>query len=318
MGEFMSHSVSKLTLLALAASTLALSACSEIQAQTEDRFAKVEIKTTKLAPGVAVLFGAGGNIGVSYGPDGTVLVDDQFAPLTGKIQAAVKALGAQPTKYLINTHWHYDHTGGNENIGKTGALIMAHDNVRVRMLGEQKTGRGNTPASPPAALPVVTYHDGLKLHLNGDEVRTIHMHDGHTDGDSIVVWKKANVIHMGDLFFNKVTFPFIDLNSGGNVRGVLHAAEKALKLANDDTQIIPGHGPMATKADLVAYRDMLKAVVSIVGKAKHEGKGLAQIQAMKPVAKWDNNPKAFISADKFVEAVFKSLDVKAGKKHHKH
>jgi len=293
--------------LLLAASPLALFPVSQAHAQETDRFANVEIKAEPLADGVAVLFGAGGNIGISYGPDGTVLIDDQFAPLTPKIQAAIADLGAEPVTYLINTHWHGDHSGGNENFGKAGALIMAHDHVRERMLGIQKSGRGNDPASPVEALPTVTYHDGIKLHLNGDEVQVRHMKHGHTDGDSVIFWKKANVAHMGDLFFHKMSLPFIDLNSGGNVRGVLAAAEKVLTMVNEDTKIIPGHGPMATKADLIAYRDMLKTVIGAVEKAQGEGKSLEAVQEMKPAAQWDINPDAFIKGDAFVEAVYKSL-----------
>ncbi|VAW00809.1 MBL-fold metallo-hydrolase superfamily [hydrothermal vent metagenome] len=269
----------------VAVSPLALSACAESNAQETDRFAKVEIRTEKLAEGVAVLFGAGGNIGISYGPDGTVLIDDQFAPLTPKIQAAIADFGAEPVKYLINTHWHFDHSGGNENFGKAGALIMAHDHVRERMVaGANVAGRDVAPAAP-AALPVVTYHHGLKLHLNGDVVEVMHQKHGHTDGDSIVFWKKANVLHMGDLFFNKVTLPFIDLQSGGNARGVLAAAEKALTIVNDQTKIIPGHGPMASKADLMAYRDMMKSVIAAVQQAQSEGKSLAEVKEMKPAVR---------------------------------
>ncbi|WP_417594077.1 MBL fold metallo-hydrolase [Parasphingorhabdus sp.] len=293
--------------LLLAVSPLAFFPFNESHAQETDRFANVEIKAEPLAEGVAVLFGAGGNIGVSYGPDGTVLIDDQFAPLTPKIQAAIAGLGAEPVTYLINTHWHGDHSGGNENFGKAGALIMAHDHVRERMLGVQKSGRGNDPASAAEGLPTVTYHDGLKLHLNGDEVQVKHMKHGHTDGDSVIFWKKANVVHMGDLFFNKLSLPFIDLDSGGNARGVLAAAEKVLTMVNDETKIIPGHGPMATRADLIAYRDMMKTVIGAVEKAQGEGKSLEQVQAMKPAAQWDINPDAFIKGDAFVEAVYKSL-----------
>lgn len=300
----------------LATSALTLSACSQSNAQEADRFATVEIKAQPLAEGIAVLFGAGGNIGVSYGPDGTVLIDDQFAPLTPKIQVAIADLGAEPVKYLINTHWHGDHTGGNENFGKAGALIMAHDHVRERMLGIQKSGRGNDPASPVEALPTVTYHDGLKLHLNGDEVHVKHMKHAHTDGDSIVFWKKANVLHMGDLYFNKVTLPFVDLSSGGNARGVLAAAETALNMVDDETKIIPGHGPMATKADLMAYRDMMKIVIGTIETAQADGKTLEEVQAMKPAAEWDTNPKGFIKGDAFVEAVYKSLKMPAHKEHH--
>ncbi|WP_339827197.1 MBL fold metallo-hydrolase [uncultured Parasphingorhabdus sp.] len=304
----MSKPISRtLAVLLLAVSPLALSAYSESNAQEADRFAGVEIKVVPLAEGVAVLFGAGGNIGVSYGPDGTVLIDDQFAPLTPKIQAAIAGLGAEPVTYLINTHWHGDHSGGNENFGKAGALIMAHDHVRERMLGIQKSGRGNDPASAVEALPTVTYHDGLKLHLNGDEVQIKHMKHGHTDGDSIIFWKKANVLHMGDLFFNKMSLPFIDLDSGGNARGILAAADKVLTMVNDDTKIIPGHGPMATKTDLIAYRDMMKTVIGAVVKAQGEGKSLEQVQAMKLAGQWDVNPDAFIKGDAFVAAVYKSV-----------
>ncbi len=295
-------------------SLIALLSAAPAAAQNQD-FSKVEIKIEKLAPGVAVLFGAGGNIGVSYGADGTVLIDDQFAPLTPKIAAAIASLGASPVKFLINTHWHFDHSGGNENFGKAGAVIMAHDNVRMRMM--QGSAKFKTPPAEKIALPVITYHEGLKLHLNGDEVRTQHMHDGHTDGDSIVIWKQANVVHMGDLYFNKVTLPFIDLESGGDVRGVLDAAEKVLTLTNADTKIIPGHGPVATRADLVAYRDMLKTVIDRVTAGIKAKKSLAQIQAEKPAAQWDVNKDAFIKGDAFTEAVYKSLTKpKAAHKHH--
>ncbi len=278
-------------------------------------FSKVEIKAEQLAPGVAVLFGAGGNIGVSYGPDGTVIIDDQFAPLTPKIQAAIAALGATPVKFLINTHWHFDHSGGNENFGKAGALIMAHDNVRVRMAVGGTVAGNPTPGAPAVALPVVTYADGLKLHLNGDEVRTIHTGGGHTDGDSIVVWKNANVVHMGDLFMNKVSLPFVDIKSGGNAVHLLATIEKALPLTNDQTKIIPGHGAMATRADLLAWREMLTSVIGSVRAGIKAKKTLAQIQATKPAARWEIKG-GFISGDAFVEAVYKSVNAHASPHSH--
>lgn len=289
--------------LLLGALALNFAACSSAQ-QTD--FSKVEIKAEKLAPGVAVLFGSGGNIGVSYGPDGTVIIDDQFAPLTPKIEAAITGLGASPVKFLINTHWHFDHSGGNENFGKAGAIIMAHDNVRVRMAAGGTVVGSPTPPAPAVALPVITYTNGLKLHLNGDEVRTIHTGGGHTDGDSIVVWKAANVIHMGDLFMNKISLPFIDLKSGGNAVHLLETIEKALALTNAQTKIIPGHGPMATQADLLAWRDMLRSVIGSVQAGVKAKKSLAQIQAMKPAARWEIKD-GFISGDAFVEAVYKSV-----------
>ncbi len=291
-------------------------------ASAQQDFSKIEMKVEMLAPGVAVLFGAGGNIGVSYGPDGTVLIDDQFAPLTPKIQEAVAKLGASPVKFLINTHWHGDHSGGNENLGKAGAIIMAHDNVRVRMAAGSTAGTRPVPPAAKVALPVVTYEQGIKLHLNGDEVRTFHMQNAHTDGDSVVFWKAANVVHMGDLYFNKVTLPYIDLNSGGNAKGVLAAAEKVIGMTNAQTKIIPGHGPMATQADLIAYRDMLKTVIGAVQSGIKAKKTLAQIQAMKLAAQWDVNPDAFIKGDAFIESVYKSLISKPAGPHpsgeHKH
>ena len=275
-----------------------------VPTQAQQNLSKVEIKPQQLAPGVAVLFGAGGNIGVSYGEDGTILIDDQFAPLTAKIQAAVAGLGAKPVKYLINTHWHGDHSGGNENLGNAGALIMAHDNVRVRMASDQKTAFGDVKASPKAALPVVTYAEGLKLHLNGEEVRVIHMPAAHTDGDSIIHWTKSNVVHMGDLFFFRATFPFVDGGSGGNVRGVVAAADKALAIANDQTKIIPGHGEVATKADLQKYRDMVAGIIAKVEAGIAAGNTLDQIKAMRPADGYGVKADGFITADRFVETVY--------------
>lgn len=291
----------KARLLAL---SVALAAAAPVAAQD---MSKVEIKTQQLAPGVAVLFGAGGNIGVSYGEDGTILIDDQFAPLTEKIQASVAALGAQPVKFLINTHWHFDHSGGNENLGKAGAIIMAHDNVRIRMAAGGAPAGNVIPPAPKAALPIITYAEGLKLHLNGEEVRVIAMPPGHTDGDSIIHWTKSNVIHMGDMFFNKISFPFIDRSSGGDVRGMIGAAEKVLALADDQTRIIPGHGEVANKADLMAYRDMLVAIVGKVEAGIKAGKTLDQIKAMRPAEGYGVQADGFISADSFVETVYANL-----------
>ena len=297
------------SLAALALATLATASTAQM--------ADVVIKPEILAPGVAVLFGQGGNIGVSYGPDGTVLIDDQFAPLTPKIEAAIKELGATPVKFLINTHWHFDHSGGNENFGKAGAIIMAHDNVRVRMAaGASMLGR-TIESAPKVALPIVTWHDGLSIHINDDNVHTKHMHKGHTDGDSIVHWTKANVIHMGDLFVNKVTLPFIDINSGGSAMGLLAAIEATLKHTNPQTKIIPGHGPVANQADLVAYRDMLKAVIGSVQASIKAKKVLAEIKAAKPAAQYEVKG-AFISGDAFVEAIYKSLTAPAETHGHHH
>ncbi len=276
--------------------------------------AEVTIKAEILAPGIAVLFGQGGNIGVSWGEDGTVLIDDQFAPLTAKIQAAVTALGATPVKYLINTHWHGDHTGGNENMGKAGAIIIAQQNVRLRMSTPQTRDGRVTGPSPKVALPVITYADGIKLYANGYDIRTVHTGGGHTDGDSVVVWQGANVIHMGDLFMNKVSLPFIDIASGGNVLHLLTTLNKSLVLTNPQTKIIPGHGPMGTQADLIAWRDMIKSVVRSVQASVKAKKTVAQIIAEKPAAPFEVKG-GFISGDAFVEAVYKSVTAKATHMH---
>jgi glyoxylase-like metal-dependent hydrolase (beta-lactamase superfamily II) len=283
----------------------ALAVASPVAAQQD--FSKVEIKAQELAPGVAVLFGSGGNIGVSYGADGTILIDDQYAPLTTKVQAAVSALGAQPVKFLINTHWHGDHSGGNENLGKAGAVIMAHDNVRVRMASDQQTRFGEVKASPKVALPVVTYSEGLKLHLNGEEVRVIAVAPAHTDGDSVIHWTKSNVIHMGDLFMLQISFPFVDRGSGGDVRGFVAAADKVLAIADDQTKIIPGHGAIATKADLQNHRNMIATVIAKVEAGIAAGQTLDQIKASNPADGFGVNPKGFISADAFVETVYNNL-----------
>jgi cyclase len=290
----------------IAISAIALSLCLAAPVAAQD-MSKVEIKAQQLAPGVAVLFGAGGNIGVSYGEDGTILVDDQFAPLTPKIQAAVAGLGATPVKFLINTHWHFDHSGGNENLGKAGAIIMAHDNVRIRMAAGATVAGNVVPPAAKAALPLITYADGVKLHLNGEEVRVIHVDPAHTDGDSIIHWTKSNVIHMGDTFMLQISFPFVDVGSGGNARGFVAAADKVLAIADDQTKIIPGHGAVATKADLQNHRNMIATVIAKVEAGIKAGKTLEQIKASKPGDGFGVKADGFISQDAFVTTVYNQV-----------
>lgn len=278
-------------------------------AAAQQDFSKAEIKTERLAPGVAVLFGPGGNIGLSYGEDGNVLIDDQYAPLSDKVAAAIAALDPDPVKFVINTHWHGDHTGGNENFGKRGAVILAHDNVRTRMSSEQvmKAFNMTVPPSPKDALPVVTFGDGVTLHINGDTLHVIHLAHAHTDGDALVHWQKADVLHMGDAFMLRDSFPFIDLGSGGSIDGLIAAANRGLALAKPSTRIIPGHGPVATRAQLVAYRDMLVDVRTKVAAAIAAKQTLAQLQATKPVARY-GMPDGFVKPDQFVETVYTSLN----------
>jgi cyclase len=292
----------RISILAVAAAFLAAPGVAQ------QDFSNVEVKVERLAPGVAVLFGAGGNIGLSYGEEGNAIIDDQYAPLTPKILAALRTLDPDPVRFVINTHWHGDHTGGNENFGKAGAVILAHENVRVRMSSEQFLALFNekVPPSPAGALPVVTFTAGVTLHLNGDTLRVIHVHNAHTDGDSLVHWRKANVLHMGDTFFHKVTFPFIDLDSRGSIDGMIAAAEKGLATANDRTRIIPGHGPVATRAELAAYRDMLKDVRNKVAAGIAAKQTLDQIKAQRIVARYGMTD-GFMKPDAFVESVYKSL-----------
>ena len=285
----------------------ALLACAAPAAAQQDLSA-VEIKVEKIAPGVAVLFGAGGNIGLSYGEDGNIIVDDQFAPLTDRIAAAVATLDPDPVRFVINTHWHFDHTGGNENFGKRGAVIVAHDNVRARMSTDQFLAALNqkVPASPKGALPVVTFGEGVTLHLNGDTLHVVHVANAHTDGDALVHWQKANVLHMGDTFFHRQSFPFIDLSSGGSIDGLIAASAKALAISNPQTRIIPGHGPVASREELAAYRAMLVDIRARVAAGIRAKRTLAQIQAAKPAARY-GMPDGFITPDRFVEAVYNSL-----------
>ena len=256
-------------------------------ALAQQNFDTIQIRTTPVAGGVYMLRGAGGNIGLVVGDDGPFMVDDQYAPLTDKIRAAVAELSDQPIRFVLNTHWHGDHTGGNENLGEAGTLIVAHDNVRRRMSVEQIRGVGRTtPASPAAALPVITFDATSTFFFNGDTIHAFHVPHAHTDGDAIIHFRAANVVHMGDTFFNG-GYPFIDLSSGGSINGVIDAAERVLALADDGTRIIPGHGPLSDRAGLQAYHDMLTTVRDRIRTAKEEGKTLDEVQAMQPTAEFD-------------------------------
>ena len=275
-------------------------------------FSKVEIKTEQVAPGVHALFGAGGNIGVSIGPDGIFIIDDQYAPMTPKILAALAKLSDKPVRFVLNTHWHFDHSGGNENLGKTGALIVAHDNVRVRMSSEQfiASMQLKIPASPAVALPVVTFDASSTFHINGDAIRAIHVPNAHTDGDSLVHFTKANVIHMGDTYFSS-GYPFVDLSSGGSLEGVLAAHARALAMGNESTRYIPGHGPVTSRAELVAYRTMVADVVGKVRAGIAAKRSIDQIVAAKPSAAYDAKfGNSFIKAEPFIRTIHASLTTK--------
>ena len=244
------------TFLAAGAAVCALWSVSSAQRD----FSGVEIETTEVADGIYMLVGAGGNIGLSTGEDGAFLIDDQFAPLSEKILAAIAEVTDDDVEFLINTHWHGDHTGGNEAFGEAGAHIVAHDNVRKRLKeGLTRSSGRTTPPAPDAALPVITFSKTISFHWNGQHIKVWHPDKAHTDGDAIIFFKDANVVHMGDVFFNG-GYPFIDLESGGDVNGYIATHEAVLKKTDDDTKIIPGHGPLANKADLRRTVDMLKEV----------------------------------------------------------
>lgn len=279
-------------------------------AVAQQDFSKVEIKVEQVAPGVAVLFGAGGNIGVSHGPDGNVLIDDQFAPLVPKIVAAVKTLDPDPISFLINTHWHGDHTGGNEALGTGGTVIVAQDNVRRRLAVDTVSKRFNSTikAAPKAALPVITFDRSVTFHLNGDTLQVVHVANAHTDGDALILWQKANVLHAGDTFFHKVTFPFIDLESGGSIDGMIAAARQGLALVKPSGRVIPGHGPVASREDYAAFLAMLEDVRAKVAAGRAAGRTKAQIVAAKPAAAYlGRTQEGFIKADDFVATVYDSL-----------
>lgn len=248
----------------------------------------VQVRAAPIGKGIYMLTGAGGNIGLSIGEDGAFLVDDQYAQLSEKILAAVKQLSDQPIRFVVNTHWHGDHTGGNQNLANTGAVIVAHDNVRVRMSSEQFIAALNrrSPASPPRALPIVTFMDGVTFHLNGDDIHVVHVGPAHTDCDAIIHFTRANVLHMGDTFFNGF-YPLVDLSTGGSFDGLVTAVTSVLRYVNDSTRVIPGHGPLATRADLVQYRDMLAAIRDRVAALIKQGRSRDEVIAARPTADWD-------------------------------
>lgn len=275
----------------------------------QNDFAGVEVKAIPVAGSVYMLTGSGGNIGLCVGEDAAFLIDDQYAPLTEKILAAVRSVTDQPVRFVLNTHWHGDHTGGNENFGKAGALLVAHENVRARLSTEQFLAAFNrtVPPAPRDALPVVTFTEAVTFHLNGEEIHAFHVDPAHTDGDSVVIFRQANVVHMGDLFFNG-RFPFIDLSSGGSFPGLIAAVERVLAMVDDETRIIPGHGELGGKQDLEAYLEMLKKVRSRVEPLVRSGKSLDEVLAARPLADFPETwGQGFMNPDTFLRIVYESL-----------
>lgn len=270
----------------------------------------VSFQTQKLSETVHVLMGGGGNIGISAGPDGIFIIDDNVAPLAPRVVEEIAKIQQGPVRFVVNTHWHFDHTGGNELLGEAGAVIVAHENVRKRMSVKQFLKTPNEtmeqPASPAAALPVVTFTRDVTFHLNGEDMAATHVAHAHTDGDIVVYFKKSNVVHTGDTYVNTL-FPFIDKSSGGSLIGLIAATEKLVADINDETKVIPGHGPVSNKREVRAYHAMLIAARDRIGKLVKEGRTVDQVVAAKPLAEYDKWGKGFISADNFVRTVYEEL-----------
>jgi cyclase len=251
-------------------------------------FDTIQVRATQVTRGVYMLTGSGGNMGLSVGDDMPFLVDDQFAPLSAKIKAAIATVTPKPVRFVFNTHWHFDHTGGNEAFGQDGAIVIAHENARKRLSKGQliEALQREIPASPRAALPVVTFNDGVSFHINGDSLVAWHLAPAHTDGDAVVFFKKANVVHMGDVFLS-AGFPFVDLSSGGSIQGIIAGTARVLKEIGPDTKIIPGHGPLADKARLQAYHDMLGVMVTRMRREIANKQTIEQVLGSKITADYD-------------------------------
>jgi len=281
------------------------SARLETVTRAQQDFSKVQIKATKVAGTVYMLEGSGGNIGVSVGEDGIVIVDDQFAPLAPKIKAALKEIADKPIKFVLNTHFHGDHTGGNAQFG-TEAPIIAHDNVRKRLEEGGKVGGNTVAPAPKEALPVITFNDRASVHLNGEDIRAIHFPNGHTDGDSVIFFPKSNVVYMGDDFVT-YGFPFVDVQNGGSVSGLIAGVEKVLTMVPADVKIIPGHGPLSTPADVRKFLDMLKETRGLVAKAAQDGKTPDQMKSEHLLSKFEDLGKGFIKTDAWLDLLYADL-----------
>lgn len=284
----------------------------------QDDFSKVEIKVQKVSGNVYMLIGAGGNIGVSVGDDGIVIVDDQFAPLAEKIRAALKGITDKPVRFVINTHYHGDHTGGNLEFQKTSPII-AQDNVRKRLEEGVMAGNGGSmkneqKPAPAGALPIITFDHQVTVHLNGEDIRALHVPSGHTDGDSVIFFPKSNVVHMGDDFVT-YGFPFVDINAGGSVRGMIDAIDKVIAQVPTNVKVIPGHGPLSNIDDMKRFQQMMRETLAAVQDAMKQGKTLDQMKQEKILAKWDEygaGKDKFIKTDAWIETIYNDLNGKSG------
>ena len=280
-----------------------------LSASAQQDMENVKIQKVEVAEGLYMLVGAGGNIGLFAGEDGVFMIDDQFAPLTPKIMAAVEALTGRSVDMLFNTHWHFDHTGGNENFGKAGAQIFAHDNVRVLMSKPQTLSRfgADLPAAPVVALPVITFGETMKFHLNGDTVSAVHVPHAHTDGDVILYFEERNAVHTGDVYIT-LGYPFIDAEHGGHINGLIEGARQVLDWADDETKIMPGHGQLSNRAELQEFHDMLVESRDRVQAMLDDGKTQDEIVAASPLADLDARwSSGFIDGEGFTRAILAGL-----------
>jgi cyclase len=293
---------------------LVLLCCSVFAAAQDQDFSKVQIKVTKVSGNIYMLEGAGGNIAASVGEDGIVIVDDQYAPLADKIAAALKGIGVtdKPVRFVINTHYHGDHTGGNLALATGGSTIIAQDNVRKRLETGGKAGNGGgvsmeQKVAATGALPIITFDHDVTVHLNGEDIRALHFPAGHTDGDAIVFFPKANVVHMGDDFV-RYGYPFIDVTSGGSVQGMIAACDKVVAVLPADVKVIPGHGQLSNLTEIRDYSTMLKETSAAVQAAIKSGKTVDQMKKEKILAAWDAKYSGkFINSDLFIETLYNSL-----------
>jgi cyclase len=295
--------------------------CATLVGAQGPDFSKVEIKAQKVAEGIYMLTGAGGNIGVSVGEDGIVIVDDQYAPLAPKIQAALKGISDKPVRFVLNTHYHGDHTGGNADFGKTGSTIIAHENVRKRLTEGYTIARFgmNEPPASKEALPVITFDQSATVHLNGEDIRALHFPNGHTDGDSVIFFPKANVVHMGDDFVT-YGFPFVDVEHGGSVSGMIAGDEKILSMVPADAKFIPGHGALRTADDVRKFISMMKETRAIVADAVRKKMTVEKMKANKILAKYEEQyGKGFIKTDDWIDTLFADItQKKTGAHYHNH
>ena len=274
--------------------------------EAQDRFANVEITETKLTDNIYMLEGSGGNMGLVIGEKEVLLIDDQYGPLSEKIMTKIKEISDLQVTKLVNTHWHGDHSGGNENFAEAGAMILAHQNVRERMSMEHVRGDRVTPPSPESALPVITYDESIQLHFMDEPILVMHVDNAHTDGDSFVFLPESNVLHMGDCFFHK-RFPFIDASSGGTLEGMINASSTALLLVDSETKIIPGHGPIASKSDLEGYHKFLKTVKERIESYTTVGRGKENMDPNKIIEGYEEWAWGFIDAERFMDILLNTM-----------